>query len=202
MNSLKNNGRNSQRPSGKKLYVRYMVSLRCKMIVKAELDKLGINHLISKQGAIEFPEGISSDKQAQLKKNLHISGLELLDESESILIDKIIHTVIEVIHYTDNLPKISFKDIIHENLGYGSEPILKIFSEVKGVSVTQFIVLQKIERAKEFLLYHDFTLAEISEKLNYKNDDLFVSQFKKMTGLPPSYFTDLKEKREKNIANQ
>lgn len=201
MNSLKHNGRNSQNPTGNKLYVRYMVSLRCKMIVKAELAKLAINHLISIHGAIEFPDGISDEQQGKLKKNLQKSGLELLDASESMLIDRIINTIIEVIHYTDRLPNIRFNEIIHENLGSGSEPILKIFSEVKGVSVTQFIVLQKIERAKELLLYHDYTLAEISQILNYKNEYFFVSQFKKMTGLPPSYFSDLKEKRAKNIAN-
>ncbi|MFU8813518.1 MAG: helix-turn-helix domain-containing protein [Balneolaceae bacterium] len=201
MNPLKENGRNSQRPFGNTLYVRYMVSRRCKKIAKTALDKLKIKYLFSVQGAIEFPEGISREQQATLKKSLHTSGLELLDTSESILIDKIIHSVTEVIHNADRLPKLSFKEIIHENLGGDCEPTLQIFSDVKGVSVTQFIILQKIERAKELLLYHDFTLPEIAEKLYYKNEDYFVSQFKKITGLPPSYFTDLKDKREKTIAN-
>lgn len=202
MSSHKQNGQDGQSPSGNKLYVRYMVSLRCKLIAKSELNNLGINHLISAQGALEFPEGISSDEQIQLKKNLQKFGLELLEANESMLIDNIINTIIEVIHYSDSLPKISFKEIIHENLGSGSESILKIFTEVKGVSVTQFIVHQKIERAKELLMYHDFTLAEISKKLHYRNENFFVSQFKKITGLPPSYFTDLKEKRKVNIASR
>ena len=197
-----NNGPDSHSPSALKLYIRYMVSLRCKMIVKAELDNLGIDYVISLQEAIEFPNGISRDKLYQLKKNLRSSDLELLDQSESLMIDKIISTIIEVIHYTDTLPKICFNELISENLGSNDDSILKIFTEVKGVSVTQFIVQQKIDRAKDLLLYNDLTLAEISEKLNYKNEELFVAQFKKITGLSPSYFMEIKDKRDKNIAYQ
>ncbi|MEX0719556.1 MAG: AraC family transcriptional regulator [Balneolaceae bacterium] len=201
MNSLENNGNDGLSASNTKLYVRYMVSLRCKNIAKAELNKLNIKHAISLQGAIEFPEGITNAQHSQLKKNLLKSRLLLLDANESLVIDKIINTIIEVIHFSDELPKISYKDIIQENLGAG-EAMLKIFTEVKGVSVTQFIIDQKIERAKELLLYHDITTSEIAEKLNYKNVDLFISQFKKITGHTPSYFIDIKSKRVKNIENQ
>lgn len=201
MNSLKNNGKESLGISNTKLYVKYMLSLRCKNIVKDELSRLNIKHAISLQGAIVFPEGISSDQHSKLKENLQVSGLLLLDESESMVIDKIITTIIDVIHFSDHLPKISYKDIIHENLGAG-EAILKIFTEVKGVSVTQFIIDQKIERAKELLLYHNLTISEISDKLNYKNENYFISQFKKITGHSPSYFIDIKNKRLNNIKNQ
>lgn len=178
-----------------------MLSLRCENIAKTELNKLDIKHLFSLQGAIEFPEGISSDQHNQLKKNLLKSGMVLLDESESMMIDKIITTIIEVIQFSDKLPKVSYKEILSENFGTG-EAILKIFTEVKGISVTQFIVNQKIERAKELLLYQDLTPDEISEKLNYKNVDYLISQFKKITGHTPSYFIYLKNKREENIGNQ
>lgn len=183
-----------------KLYVRYMVSLRCKIFTKSELIKMGIPHLITSHGALEFPEGISKQQQLKLKKSLRRAGLDLLDASESIIVDKIINTIIEVIHYSESLPKLTFKDILHENLGSESTPILKIFSEVTGVSVTNFIILQKVERAKELLLYHDYSVKEISELLNYRNKDFFLAQFKKHTDLTPAYYLDIKKKREKNIS--
>lgn len=200
VNSIENKGNIGLNTSTPKLYVRYMLSLRCKNIVKSELNKLDIKHSISLQGALEFPDGISSVQQEQLKKNLLTSGLLLLDANESMMIDKIISSIIEVIHFSDELPRVSYKDIIHQNLGAGEE-ILKIFTEVKGVSVTQFIINQKIERAKELLLYYDLSPAEISEKLNYKNEHLFVSQFKKITGHIPIYFTNLKDQKANNAEN-
>lgn len=199
MNSLTKTDNKSQSTAVTTVYVRYMVSLRCKMAARAELDKLGIKYLLSVKGAIEFPKGLTSNQKTKLKYNLRKRGLELLDTSECILIDKIIHTITDYIHNTDALPKISYKEIIHENLPFGSESILKIFSEVKGVSVTQFIIQEKIDRAKELLLYYDLTIAEISEKLNYKTQSYFVSQFKKHTGLSPAYFLEAKKRRDQII---
>jgi YesN/AraC family two-component response regulator len=121
--------------------------------------------------------------------------LVLLDENDSKLVDRIINTVVEVIHYSDELPNLSFEDIIGNTLGSERDSILKIFSDVKGVSIMQFIILQKIERAKELLLYDDLSLAEISEKLRYKNEHYLIAQFKKHTGLSPSYFKKLRNVR-------
>ncbi len=185
----------------KKLYVKYMVSLRCKMIVKSEIESLGLAYKFSPHGAIEFNEGISEDQFDLLKKNLIKSGMVLLNESESKLIDKIINTIVEVIHYTDSLPKISFKDVINEQAILGDESILKIFSDVKGMSVLQFIVAQKIERAKELILYDEKSLSEIAELLNYKNEHYLLAQFKKLTGLSPADFKRIKKERLK-IAKQ
>lgn len=202
MNSLNKNGSNGRNSSSMKLYVRYMVSLRCESFAKTELKKLGVEHQISFDGGIKFPDGISTTQCDQLKINLKKGGLQLLDESESILIDRIIGTIIEIVHHTDHLPRVCFNELIHDKLGSDSESILRIFSEVKGVSITQYIVQQKIERAKELLLYYDYSINEISDKLNYKNEDLFVSQFKKYTDLTPSYFLDLKDKRSMYMAYQ
>ena len=185
----------------KKLYVRYMVSLRCKLIVREQLKKLNIKHTISVQGAIIFLELVTEYRLNELKQKLKKHGLILLNEQESFLIDTIINTVIEVVHYTEELPKMAFDDLIDRRIGDKKESILKIFSDVKGMSVLQFIVYQKIERAKEMLLYEDFAFSEIAEKLNYKSKALFISQFKKLTGLHPDYFKDLKKQRE-NINTQ
>ncbi|MEX2351345.1 MAG: helix-turn-helix domain-containing protein [Balneolaceae bacterium] len=167
------------------------------MIVKDELKRLHLPYRFSIDGAIEFPDGISIIKKNALKNRLQKSGLDLLDVNESLLIDKIIQSIFELIHETDRLPKIDYEDIVSDYLGAGSKSILKIFSEVMGVSLTHYIIYQKIDRAKEMLLNSDSTLDEISEILNYKNKNFLISQFKKITGLPPSYFTELKERREK-----
>lgn len=178
-----------------KRYVKYMVSLRCKMILKDELDKAGLTYSISPHGAIEFREEAAETQLEQLSKNLLNSGLELLDENESMLIDRIINTITEVVHDSDRLPNLSFEDIIGNRLGSKRESILKIFSDVKGVSIMQFIVLQKVERVKELLLYEELSLEEIAEKLRYKNKQYLIAQFKKNTGLSPTYFKKIKDER-------
>lgn len=181
----------------KRLYVKYMVSLRCKMILKSEMEDLGLPYRISPHGAIEFGEGMMEEQYGLLRENLLISGLVLLCESESKVIDKIINTIVEIIHHTDRLPNLNFKDLINEQAVSGDESILKIFSDVKGMSVLQFIVLQKIERAKELLLFEDKSLSEIADFLNYKNQHYLSAQFKKTTGLSPSYYKRLKKERKK-----
>lgn len=179
----------------KKLYVKYMVSLRCKLIVKEELKNLNIKYSVSVHGAIIFLEAITEYRINELNQKLQKSGLVLLNEHNSLLIDKIINTIIEVIHYSDELPKVNFADVISDNFGAHNESILKIFSDVKGMSVMQFIIIQKVERIKELLLYEELTLQEIAEKLYYKNENLLIAQFKKYTGLTPAYFKELKNDR-------
>lgn len=185
-----------------KLYVKYMVSMRCKMIAKSELDALDLSYKISSQGAIEFEKEITKGQFNQLKKNLRNFGLVLLSDSESMLIDKIINIIIEVVHYSDRLPKLNFRDLISSHNVPGDESILKIFSDVKGMSVLQFIIIQKVERAKELMLYDDRSLEEITDILNYKNQDYLLAQFKKVTGLTPSYFKRLKNERMKLSENR
>jgi AraC-like DNA-binding protein len=180
-----------------KLYVKYMVCLRDKLILKSVLDKHGLNYKITVHGAIEFLEEITKVQFSEIKAGLSKSGLILLDEKESMVIDRIINTIIEVVHYSDTLPKLTFRDIFSEHAISNEDATLKIFSDVTGMSVMQFIVIQKIERAKELMLYEDMALPDIAELLNYKNQDLFIAQFKKITGLTPVFFLRLKQERMK-----
>lgn len=184
----------------KKLYVRYMLSLRCKNIVKAELKKLEISHIRSPYGAIEFTNGIEKKQIKTLKRSLNKFGLDLLNHYESMLVDKIINTITEVIHEFDDLPNVTFSEIISRNLSDASESVLKIFTEVVGMSVVQFIVLHKVDRIKEHLLYDDYSLSEISDMLKYKSEHHLIAQFKKYTGLTPAHFRDLGEVRTKIIS--
>ncbi|HCQ13722.1 AraC family transcriptional regulator [Flavobacterium sp.] len=178
-----------------KLYIKYMVSTRCKMVVKDELKKMGIHFVMVDLGEVEIMENISDVKRAQLKAALLTSGLELMDDKRAVLIEKIKNVIIEMVHYTDELPKVNYSDYISEKLNHDYTYLSNIFSEVKGITIQQFIIVHKIERAKELLLYDEMNLTEISYVLNYSSVAHLSNQFKKVTGLSPSHFKQLKDKR-------
>ncbi len=183
------------------LYIKYMVSLRCKLVVKEELKKLGLRHAIVDLGVVEIMEDITPQQRQQLKTNLLRSGLELLDDKKSILIEKIKNVIIDMIHYSDELPKVNYSDYISEKLGYDYTYLANIFSEVKGITIQQFIIIHKIENVKELLLYDELNLTEISFRLHYSSVAHLSNQFKKITGLSPSFYKKLKQKRKVNLEN-
>ena len=170
------------------------------MMVKEELERLGIRYVLLDLGMVELLEDISGDQYGQLKKNLAISGLELLDDKKSILIEKIKSVIVEMIHYTDELPQVNFSDFISEKLNFDYTYLSNVFSEVKGITIQQFIIINKIERVKELLLYDELNLTEISYKLQYSSVAHLSNQFKKVTGLSPSFYKQLQQKR-KNLEN-
>lgn len=184
-----------------KLYIKYMVSLRCKMMVREELQKLGIQHMLIDLGIVEIFEKLTQSQYDQFKENLYRSGLELLDDKKSILIEKIKNVVIEMIHYSVESPKVNYSDYISKKLDYDYTYLSNIFSEVKGVTLQQFIITHKIEKVKELLLYNELTLTEISYKLHYSSVAHLSNQFKKVTGLSPSFYKQLKQKRLGNLEN-
>lgn len=182
-----------------KLYIKYMVSLRCKMIVKEELVKLGLKNVVIKLGVVETSETITQLQRDLLKANLYKSGLELLDDKKSILIEKIKNLITEMIHYSDEIPKVNYSDYISEKLNYDYTYLSNIFSEVKGMTIQHFIIINKIERVKELLLYDELNLTEIAHKLHYSSVAHLSYQFKKITGLSPSFFKQMKKKRTSNL---
>lgn len=184
-----------------KLYIKYMVSLRCKLLVKQELEKLGLQYTCIDLGVVEIKENITDEQKLKLKSNLAISGLELLDDQKSILIDKIKNVIIEMIHYNDEIPKVNNSEYISEKLGYDYKYLSNIFSEVKGIAIQQFIILHKIERVKELILYDELNLTEISYKLNYSSVAHLSNQFKKVTGQSPSFYKKIGKKRKNNLEN-
>ncbi|WP_336958995.1 AraC family transcriptional regulator [Chryseobacterium contaminans] len=182
-----------------KLYIKYMVSLRCKMVVHQELERLGIKNAIVDLGTVELLDDISIELRQILKENLLKTGLEVLDDKKSILIEKIKNVVIEMIHYSEELPKENFSDYVSEKLGYDYTYLANTFSEVKGMTLQHFIIINKVEKVKELLLYDELNLTEISYKLNYSSVAHLSNQFKKITGLSPSFYKQLKQKRLGNL---
>ena len=172
-----------------------MVSLRCKMIVKSELEKMHLQFTVVELGEVEITGELSSKQQQELKTSLLKSGLELLEDKKSMLIEKIKNVVVEMIHYSDEPPVLNFSNYLSEKLNYDYNYLSNLFSEVKGTTIEHFIISHKIERAKELLIYNELTLTEIAEKLHYSNVAQLSNQFKKVTGLTPSFFKKMKHKR-------
>jgi AraC-like DNA-binding protein len=184
-----------------KLYIKYMVSLRCKLLVKYELEKLGLEYTTIDLGIIDLKKEITDELKHQLKLNLAVSGLELLDDEKSILVNKIKNVIIEMIHYSDEVPKINYSDYISETLDYDYTYLSNLFSEVNGITIQHFIIKHKIERVKELLLYDEMNLTEISHRLHYSSVAHLSNQFKKVTGQSPSFYKKIGKKRKNNLEN-
>jgi len=176
-----------------------MVSIRCKMLVRAELEKLGLKYKSVDLGEIEIEGNITDGKHKQLKANLLKSGLELMDDKKSILIQKIKNVIIEMVHYEDEMPKVKNSEFISEKLQYDYTYLANLFSEATGITIEHFIIIHKIERVKELLIYDELNLTEISYKLNYSSVAHLSNQFKKITGLTPSFFKSLRSKKRTPI---
>jgi len=176
-----------------------MVSMRCKMLVRDELSKLGLHFVMPDMGVVEIMEEITDEQRIDLRTALSISGLELMEDKKSVLIEKIKAVVIEMVHYTDELPKTNFSDFLSEKLHYDYTYLANLFSEVHGSTIEQFIILHKIERVKELIVYDEFNLTEIAWKMHYSSVAHLSNQFKKVTGLSPSHFKQLKDKRRTPI---
>ncbi len=182
-----------------KLYIKNMVSIRCKMLVKDELKRLGLHFILVELGEIEIMEDISLEQRLELKMALQQSGLELMENKKAVLIEKIKAVIVEMVHYSDEMIKVNFSDYLSEKLHHDYTYMANLFSEVQGTTIEQFIILHKIERVKELIIYDELNLTEISYKLNYSSVAHLSNQFKKVTGLTPSHFKQLKDKRRSPI---
>ncbi len=173
-----------------------MVSLRCKMLVKEELERLEIPYGFIDLGMVELLEGISNRQRNNLKRNLLKIGLKMHEDKKSILIERIKNTILEMIKYADGCPKMNYSEYISEKLKYDYTYLANTFSEVKGITIQQYIIFNKIERVKELLLYDELNLTEISYKLHYSSMAHLSGQFKKVTGYSPSRYKEMKLRQE------
>lgn len=176
-----------------------MVSNRCKMVVKEELRKLGFHFIFVDLGEIEIMEDLSSEQLDQLRIVLHDTGLELMDNKKAILIEKIKTAIIEMVHDSNDLIKINHSDYISEKIRMDYTYLSNIFSEVKGITIQQYIIIHKIEKVKELIMYGELNLTEIAYQLNYSSVAHLSNQFKKTTGLSPSHYKKLKDKHRSPI---
>ncbi len=169
------------------------------MVVKEALNDLKLHYIMVELGTVEILEDLTDAQRETLKNTLLRSGLELMDDKKAMLIEKIKNVIIEMVHYSEEMPKINFSDYISEKLNQDYTHMSKIFSEVKGVTIEQFIIMHKIERVKELLLYDEYNLTQISYMMNYSSVAHLSTQFKKVTGLTPSYFKQLKARKRNTL---
>ena len=176
-----------------------MVSNRCKMAVKEELKKLGLHFIVVELGEVEIMENITPEQRTELKLGLIDSGLELMDDKRSVLIERIKNTIIEMVHHSDEVIKTNFSDYLSEKLNHDYTYLANLFSEIQGITIEHFIINHKIERIKELIIYDELNITEIAWKMNYSSVAHLSNQFKKVTGLSPSHFKQLKVKRRSQI---
>lgn len=176
-----------------------MVCIRCQMVVKSELEKLGLHHVYVKIGEANIIENITPDQIEKLDKELKKWGLELMDNKKSILVEKIKSAIIELVHYTDEQIKVNLSDYLSEKLYYDYTYLANLFSEVKGTTIEKFYIAHKIEKVKELIIYDELNLSEIAYKLHYSSVAHLSNQFKKYTGLTPSHFKELKNRRRTSL---
>ena len=176
-----------------------MVSARCKMVVRNELKLLGLHFLLVDLGEVEIMETISEVQRVQLKESLLKSGLELMDDKRAVLIERIKNVIIELVHHNDDDIKVKFSQYLSEKLKHDYTYMSNLFSEVQGINIEQFLISHKVERIKELIIYGELNMTEIAWKMNYSSVGHLSNQFKKVTGLTPSHFKQLKNKRRTSI---
>ena len=183
------------------LHIKNMVSNSCKLIVKSELEKLGWHYIKVALGEVEIKECLSPEEQNLLNVELKKWGFVLMDDKKNILIEKIKISIIEMVYYSEEKLKVNLSDFLSEKLDYNYNYLAGVFSESQGINIEQFYLTCKIERIKELLTYDEYTISEIADKLHYSNVAHLSNQFKKMTGLTPSQYKNLRHKRRKPLEN-
>lgn len=176
-----------------------MVCRRCKMAVLSELEKLGIKPLLVELGEIELADQISDNEKSMLSTRLQLLGFELIDDKKSQIIERIKTLIIDLVHNRDNDLKTNLSVFIAADLGQDYSALSNLFSEVEGTTIEQYFISQKIERVKELLMYNELSLSEIAWQLNYSSVAHLSKQFKKITGLTPTFYKQLKDRKRRQI---
>ena len=176
-----------------------MVSNRCKLAVKEDLKRLGLHFIFVDLGEVEIMEDLNEERRVQVKKALLNSGFELMDDKRAVLIEKIKTAIIEMVQHSEECIKTNFSKYLSEKMNHDYTYLSNLFSEVQGTTIEQFIISHKIERIKELIIYGELNISEIAWKMNYSSVAHLSNQFKKVTGLSPSHFKKLKEKRRRPI---
>lgn len=183
------------------LYIKNMVCGRCKMVVKSELDKLGLQTIAVELGEVELQDDITDSQKEILLKNLQALGFDLIDDKKSKTIEKIKNLIVDLVHHKNNELKVNLSDYLVENLNQDYSTLSNLFSEIENTTIEKYFISQKIEKVKELLIYNELSLSEIADMLNYSNVAHLSNQFKKITGFTPTYFKQLKDKKRIQIEN-
>jgi AraC-like DNA-binding protein len=182
-----------------KLYIKNMVCSRCIMVVKSELEKLGLQLLRVDLGEVEMQSPVTAEQKTEIAQRLNAFGFELIDDKKSRTIERIKTLIIELVHQQNNTLNITLSEYLSSQILQDYSTLSNLFSEVEGSTIEKYFIHQKIEKVKELLMYDELSLSEIAFQLNYSSVAYLSNQFKKITGLTPSHFKNLKEKKRKQL---
>lgn len=185
--------------SGNTLHIKNMVCNRCIMVVRSQLEQLGISPLSVELGLAVLPVEVTEEVYQAVKTSLEPLGFELLDDKKSQLTEHIKDAIIQLVHYSDSNLKVNLSDYLVEKFHRDYGTMSKLFSETTQTTIEKYFIAQKIERAKELLVYGELSLNEIADQLNYSSAAYLSAQFKSVTGLTPSYFRKIKENKRKPL---
>ena len=182
-----------------KLYVKNMVCNRCKMVVKAELESMGMHPVSVELGEVEIADNPDKKQLQQINAVLQTLGFELIDDKKSKIIEKIKNAIVTLIHHTDDELKTNLSTFISAELHHDYTYLSNLFSAIEGTTIEKYYIQQRIEKVKELLVYDELSLSEIAYRLGYSSVAYLSNQFKKVTGFTPSYFKSLKEHKRQAI---
>ncbi|KAA9039414.1 helix-turn-helix transcriptional regulator [Ginsengibacter hankyongi] len=181
------------------LYIKNMVCSRCKMVVKDELIKFGLHPKNIELGEVEVEEDLNDENKNQLNIILQSFGFELIDDKKSRLIEKVKNSIVDLVHYSEEQINTTFSEYISRKLHHDYNYLSNLFSEVEGTTIEKYFIAQKIEKVKELLKYDELSLSEIADRLGYSSVAYLSNQFKKQTGLTPSFYKSLKQIKRRGL---
>jgi len=181
------------------LFIKNMVCNRCIMIVQNELDKFDLEVKNIRLGEVILDKEPTTEEKDKLEKALILLGFEVIDDRKSLIIEKIKNIIIDLVHHQDNDTKKNLSDILSSKLHHDYNYLSNLFSEIEGTTIEKYFIAQKIEKVKELLVYDELSLSEIAFRLNYSSVAYLSNQFKKVTGVTPSHFKQIREDKRKSL---
>lgn len=182
-----------------KLFIKNMVCNRCIMVVENELKQLGLPSVSIRLGEVELEKELTPEQKVELSKALTMVGFELIDDRRSRIIEKIKNTIIDTVHHQHDDKKFNLSAVLSKELNHDYNYLSNLFSEVEGTTIEKYFIAQKIEKVKELLVYDELSVSEIAFQLNYSSVAYLSNQFKKVTGLTPSHYKQIKEEKRKSL---
>ncbi len=176
-----------------------MVCNRCILVVQNELDKLGIAANNIKLGEITLEKDLTTAEREALENVLDPLGFQVIDDKKSRMIEKIKKVIIDLVHHQDNDAKTNLSDVLSDALHHDYNYLSNLFSDIEGTTIEKYFIAQKVEKIKELLVYDELSLSEIADRMNYSSVAYLSNQFKKVTGLTPSHFKQIREDKRKPL---
>jgi YesN/AraC family two-component response regulator len=176
-----------------------MVCNRCKAAVRNELEKVSLSPVSIELGEVTLAAAPTPEQYAQLNQALKTLGFEIIDDRKSRIIEQIRNTIIDLVHHADEEPAVNLSVLLSAKLNYDYNYLSNIFSEVEGITIEKYLIAQKIEKVKELMMYDELSLSQIADRLGYSSVAYLSNQFKKQTGLSPSFYKSMKQNHRRNL---